>query len=163
MTTSTGTKHTNYACVDHPVLEPDAWHRVIYARPVDEGNSAALVCRFACPVRKACPFTEGTETVAGTGWYDQRGLFIRPDDDEIELGQAAVYVGMRVNPLRYLLQRKGITPTKQFRYLSFYPLKEIQKIAYQRGPEHGTIARLKIHQLLGEFNCTYCNSVLVSV
>lgn len=148
---------SDYACVDHPVLTPEAWHQVRGSKVVGEGVYAALVCQFACAARDRCPFTEGVETVAAGGWFNQFGKFIKMPEGTIELHQAAAYIGLNKSKFAYQLQRNNIRCAGRFHNHGTYATREIKALAERLGPEHGTPERAKLHQVLGQ-ECRYCRS-----
>lgn len=146
------------ACVNHPILSPDAWSEISNGRPTDDGIKAWLVCRFACPVRNRCPFDEGSEIIAKGGWFDSRGRFIRPPDDRMELRQAVVYLGISEQYLRKLIKLKGIEivsgpSSVQIAYLR---ISDVEELALSLGPRHGTLTRYELHLLRGEEPCNIC-------
>lgn len=146
------------ACVNHPILSPDAWSEISNGRPSEDGIKAWLVCRFACPVRDKCPFDEGSEIIAKGGWFDSRGRFIRPPDDRMELRQAVVYLGISEQYLRKLIKIHGIETVTgpssvQIAYLR---VADVEELASSLGPRHGTTARFELHLLRGEHPCNLC-------
>lgn len=145
------------ACRDHPLLEPDSWFQINFGYPHGVGAQAALVCRFACPVAIECRnHIQGRDIIAGGGWYNRNGVFHQERDGEIELHQAAAYIGMGVARLQDLVSRKRVTPVRRFRNRTFLSLADVRRLSCVYGPVHGTLRALQLHQLRGERPCESC-------
>lgn len=146
------------ACVNHPILTPDAWSEISNGRPSNNGIKAWLVCRFACPVRESCPFDDGQEIIAKGGWFDSRGRFVKPPDDRMELRQAVVYLGISEQYLRKLIKLHGIKTVSgpSAVHISYLRIEDVEDLALSLGPRHGTAARYELHLLRGEQPCNLC-------
>lgn len=142
------------ACSRSPFLSPDAWHKVEGGLPVEEGAEAALVCQFTCPVQAQClaARTKDTNVVVGGGWYDSNGTFHPPLDGELELRQAAAYLG---STLEHFRRRK--LESRKDGWRIYYDLDRIQRIDGIRRQVHGTLAERKLHYLHGDPRpCNLC-------
>lgn len=153
--------HHRPACYQNPLLGPDAWAMVEKRRPVKDGAKASLICRFSCQLRNACPFGEdkGAEIIAnGGGWFTTEGKFIKPPEDMLETNQAAAYVGVTHEQFLAILRGWGTPRTRGPGYVTFVPLKEVQRIAETHGPGHGTVLCYNQHLLRGEVPCYRCTA-----
>lgn len=151
------------SCRNHPVLEPDAWHGVRYGYPENEGASAALVCRFVCPVKAQCKAEiQGPDIIAGGGWYNRFGVFTEPAIDEIEVNQAAAYIGIMPLRLRNLVRRRKMAHRKAGNHM-YLALDDVQKLATEYGPLHGTCDAHRLHIIRGEEPCSDCQQILAGV
>lgn len=151
---------TDLACFKHPFLSPDAWADVESARLTEQSGMASMVCLFLCKVRDTCPMHNGVESVAAGGWYDSSGAFIRPEPGEMEMHQAAAYIGIQVDRLRGICGAQGIKRTRMWRQMSFLRFSDVQQLAKKYHPEHGTFRALLVHKLRGQPNCSFCTELL---
>jgi hypothetical protein len=149
------------ACLKHPFLGPDAWSEVLYGYPRNEGIQAALVCRFACPVRQQCKDSgyRAKEMIAGGGWFNRHGYFNQDPEGKLELHQAAAYIGVPISRLQSWVSRGKIAPAKRYGGRVWLLLTDVQELAKKHGPSHGTVQAWQLHQLRGEAQCADCASV----
>lgn len=147
------------ACFQHPMLGRDAWHQVHARHPINDGAKASLVCQFACTIRDQCPFMvwgEGSETIAGGGWFTARGQFVKPPDGMLEMHQAAAYVGVKFEYFYMIVREAGIKPTRGPSSLYYMHMTDVEFLAANHGPKHGSGPRYDLHLLRGEVPCTQC-------
>ena len=154
-------------CVNNPVLGMDAWSQVDKFYPAGDGAKAAIVCRFACPLKNACPFgDEGAAVVAnGGGWFTYKGVFIKPPDELMEVNQAAAYIGVTVKYLESVVQLLGL---RKFRsplstLVMLLRFEDVETLAETHGPRHGSGARYDLHLLRGEVPCKQCRAKRLEV
>lgn len=151
------------ACVNNPVLGMDAWSEVDKYYPAGDGAKASIACRFACPLKNDCPFGEqGTGIVAnGGGWFTHRGVFIKPPNEFMEMNQAAAYIGITTTYLEVLVRALGIQRTKSplSTFVTYIRFEDVEMLAENHGPRHGSGARYDLHLLRGEVPCKKCRAV----
>lgn len=149
-------------CVNNPVLGMDAWSEVDKYYPAGEGAKASIVCRFACPLSNACPFgEEGTSIIAnGGGWFTNRGVFIKPSDDLMEVHQAAAYIGITPIYFEVLARALGLQRIKSplSSFVNLVRFEDVEMLAESHGPRHGSGARYDLHLLRGEVPCKKCRA-----
>lgn len=148
-----------FACFNHPRLRPDAWHQLDSSKPVAAGAQAALVCRFSCPAGQEgrCPFTDGTETICGAGWYDRQSNLRPFRSNEIEANQAAAYVGLTTGAFLYLARYHEIRIVRKEKHLRFFDLEQVKRVARTAGPACGSVAKLALHEIRGDAPCHQCH------
>lgn len=154
------------ACMSNPVMQPDDWFEVQNGRPHGAGLEAALVCRFACAMVNNCPMLahkDNVSLIAGGYWFDSKGLARGgPDGDTIDINVAATYIGIGVERLRNLIQRRGFERPVEG-YHSEMMVADMIKLAERYSPPHGTVKRLRLHYIRGEELCVYCAATQTNI
>lgn len=145
-----------FACVDHPVLHPDAWSEVINGQPQGEGIQASIVCQFVCSARDKCPVpVNSKETIGRGGWFNARSQFFKPYPGYMNISHAATYLGLRITTVAALIEKY------QWKTLSisgrrWILVTDVKSVAGSHGPKHGTPERWRLHFLHGTDPCHSC-------
>lgn len=145
------------ACIDHPMLDADAWAEVHDGRPKRQGIDAHLTCRFVCKSRDNCPVTEGASTIAGHGWYTRLGEFRAQSDEYIDIVFASVFLGVRKDGLLAVVRDNNFV-SKMVSGRRMMLVSDMMDLVKRIGPRHGTAERYKLHILHGQSPCAWCVS-----
>ncbi len=149
------------SCFEHPELPADAWME-LGARgcPDGPGAFAMLVCLNVCPVADECrKEIEGTSMIAGRGWWNQKAQFVEaPGLNLVTLEVAAAYAGVKVSVARRRLRRKAFWKGR-----GWFHMDDVQELAEQWGPAHGTTTMSQLHHYRGEKLCHRCREIAATL
>jgi hypothetical protein len=152
----------NAACINHPVLEPDAWSELELGHPQGDGAKAFVVCVVACPVRKQCGehITAGTNIIAGGGWFTRRGTFQGPPEPGmLDVHGVAAYTGLSLGRVQRLMGSQHLPIATRYQGRNWFTVASAKHLSRLEGPPHGSMFMLSLHQIRGEEPCAQCTEV----
>jgi hypothetical protein len=119
-----------------------------------------MVCQRSCPVKQTCRERYwGVETIAGGGWFNNKGQFQEPVDDLLDVNQAAAYLDIGVERVRRMMGRR--LPVADRRSgKAWFRFEDVVRISKIYDPPHGSSQRHKLHELRGEPVCSTCREAM---